>query len=1276
MTAPEIGVLLPVRIETRFVPPGVPGNADNQWRLRIRIIPDAVSITDHDPIPSQLELDAVEAMWQRAKSADLETAEGRQAWDGLVAAVGAERAAWLARTFKPTFANDATASIERPPGLRESARRSKLAGLPPEIQLWLGRGGAAPLQVAELTVLSDEIELDFADPDQQRDEWWTSFDEAVRVGLATEIMLGTDQPTNIDVLYAVGIGGGDPGPLLAAHAEGGRFGIMAPGLATTSVDGRPLAAIGGDADEWRTMVAIPAAAQSGTSAVLASVAGSTAVTQQLGAVPGGESDHRPLNQALVATLWPALWGHALGDVNGAADADRIGVWAVDNVVPEGPLPALRVGKQPYGILPVTTLRRWRFEPGDPAIERELVPVIDRLVADWARAAEGPASVRPPRSFDDLLATVNATAYSWRWMVPVEIAQGVSFRYGNRVAGGDIAEWWNGAGGGAPRLPSQQARPNRRLVAVGWGHELESRLVEDGPPERAPERLTELRDAAIEELLQRAVGSGQQQRKFDDSLLTELARHSIIASAAGVARTAARQPRAVVEQLSADDRSPTELESWALRFRAGDLGPEQSPATRVHRNVLAGLDTLAGQRRSDVERALRATLDTATHRIDPWATAIAWRRLQSLAAAPRSLGIYAWVDSPRPRTSSRDDEYVLAPSVAQATVAAVLRDRALRDPDADRWQMDLDSNSIRAAIEIADDIRDGGHPAEVLGRLVERIVGHPETVNALRQEFPLLASNRLIRYRRRRVCDGTRVLAATLDEPNRLTTTGVNADQLAELTEAAHAVDALGDLHVADATYGMVRGRSAATRAADAATAAVGMAPPLDVVRTERTGHNVVTIAVVLVPATLASTTNRPATIADPSITAYLDQQAGDPAGSDWTWTEAASENAPARSITLADAGLNPADTVGLGVDNLAQVIRDMTGAGLLEGVHPAGHSRLRNLATALSGAPALPEDVGDGSEVKTDVSTAELFERFQALRAAAIDSASRLSADAETSDENILRAALGNAARWSITPQAGIAEGDTVQTLNVRVQRAAEALSNRISVTPDADSAATLTAAELAEAIAELLAPEAAFPVSARLAAADLSSLVADTGATRIDPDWLETVAPVRPTLARLEAAQLALRIRGDTPLAAWSSRPDDIWQTQIEVDEDDIPLPSRLVVAFGPGDTLPAAANTEVAAILVDRFVEVIPNANHDSGAAFRHDLPDARAQQSILLAVPPVVDEEWSAQVLLDVVTETRRLTRARVADPDKVGASANTLHLAALSAAGRGAVRVGKE
>ena len=150
-------------------------------------------------------------------------------------------------------------------------------------------------------------------------------------------------------------------------------------------------------------------------------------------------------------------------------------------------------------------------------------------------------------------------------------------------------------------------------------------------------------------------------------------------------------------MSVDQRRPTETETWATRLQPQDVGARRrDPAIGVRRNVIEGLEALADEAVADIDRGLRAALDTATHRLDPWATAVAWRRLQDLAAAPRTLGVYGWVDAPRPRASDGDHRYLVAPSTEQASVAAVLRDRALRDPDADRWQMDLTSDAIRGA----------------------------------------------------------------------------------------------------------------------------------------------------------------------------------------------------------------------------------------------------------------------------------------------------------------------------------------------------------------------------------------------------------------------------------------------------------------------------------------------------------------------------------------------------------------------------------------------------
>ena len=87
-------------------------------------------------------------------------------------------------------------------------------------------------------------------------------------------------------------------------------------------------------------------------------------------------------------LWPALWGHTLADVFGLGqDAEELAGWAGDNLHPAGPYAALRVGGQPYGLLPTTELAAWKPAPGDPPVEAPLPSALAAAGAHWARAAE-------------------------------------------------------------------------------------------------------------------------------------------------------------------------------------------------------------------------------------------------------------------------------------------------------------------------------------------------------------------------------------------------------------------------------------------------------------------------------------------------------------------------------------------------------------------------------------------------------------------------------------------------------------------------------------------------------------------------------------------------------------------------------------------------------------------------------------------------------------------------------------------------------------------------
>src|SRR5208283_4247100 len=108
---------------------------------------------------------------------------------------------------------------------------------------------------------------------------------------------------------------------------------------------------------------------------------------------------------------------------------------------------------------------------------------------------------------------------------------------------------------------------------------------------------------------------------------------------------------------------------------------------------------------------------------------------------------------------------------------------------------------------------------------------PALVLLLRRHYPMRPE-----HAGRRVCDGEAVLRDALSEPPLLPST--LAGLAAAIRPLQDAVDAYGDLLVADAVHDLVAGRG--ELAAEALEAAAGLARPPDlrVLRTDRAGRTV------------------------------------------------------------------------------------------------------------------------------------------------------------------------------------------------------------------------------------------------------------------------------------------------------------------------------------------------------------------------------------------------------------------------------------------------------
>ncbi|MCL8015887.1 hypothetical protein [Streptomyces sp. AS02] len=1214
MTA-TVGVLLPLRIETRF----------DGARLRLRVIPDEPWLDRHDPLPRAGELDLLERYLAVAGDRP-GTPDGRQAWRTFAGQVGGGRAVWLLESFRDG----------RPNELRDTARLPEIPFFPPHLHVWLVRAGTPPELALTLDVRAERIRADLPDPrDPGNRRWWESWDEAVEAGVAGEIDL-TDFPGEIETLFVTGLGERDqePARLFAAHAAAGRLGLLSPGDPTNTVDAAAAAHLGDDPDRWLDALSAPATPSS--RAVNAALTGSADAFRVL---LDDDPEHIAHAEHLVAGLWPALWGFAQTSVWRLPNAEDAAAWAARNLCPEGPWPPLRIGDQPYGLLPVTSLAEWRPAPGDPGVEAGMIGALRVLRARWAQAARERGTVLGAETnglLDRLAQVPTSTGYRHRDSRPLQLWFMAMLFLGYFEDWIDVRDGWGDQAALAQEIGLD---PRRRYASVGGSTALPLPLV-------SPASLTagDTAGAMLRRLLQAAATNPalladprrlatEVLKAPDDSLLLRLAIRSLQVAVGDIGHAKTGDWSAWLDALLRPDTELTPLERWIGVVTPADL-------TAGSARVMAGLNKVARLADADaarLDRLLRATVDSSTFRIDPWVTGPALRRLRALGAAGAQwrLGAYGWVDTPRTGEPGPTGGGLLhAPSQPQATTAMILRDRARHDPEPDRWHMDLASGTVRTADRLGAAVRSGLHLSEVLGLEVERIVGDPGTVLRLRRDYPIR-----VEHAGRRVCDGRAVLAA---DPSAL---GLPGQARAGLARLRAGLDAYGDLLVAQAVFDVVEGRAESAGATMDAAAGLARPPDLSVLRTRRPGRTVATSCLLVLPApeevvlpadAVARSEVPPATVAEPAFAAFLAAQLG--AAGDWHWRTGAGT-----TVTLADLRMQPVDTLALAVDDLERLVASAGGGEVVERPGSARQQQAVRLA-ALIGRTPPPE------------SPAGLIERrYRDVREIAQAILSRLrsvSADDRT-------AALIAARRWGVVPEEGVPDP---------AARAADLLAKRVAAAP-AD-AAGLSRADLIGALVDLVTPTGRLAVLGRIGGAGLLDGLAV--APDLDDQWLTVVAAVRDPLARLEAHQLAASTPAGAAGAfvAWSNRPDDPWQRN--------GTGPALVAAYAPAglhlDGM--ATGADVAASLLDRFEETIPAAEGATSAVFGFHAPTARPPQAILLAVPPDPDRPLGPADLVTIVAETRELAHARMARPADLVAAQAILPAALLPAEGRLAVRLDPE
>ena len=356
-------------------------------------------------------------------------------------------------------------------------------------------------------------------------------------------------------------------------------------------------------------------------------------------------------------------------------------------------------------------------------------------------------------------------------------------------------------------------------------------------------------------------------------------------------------------------------------------------------------------------------------------------------------------------------------------------------------------------------------------------------------------------------------------------------------------------------------------------------------------------------------------------------------------------------LTGRDPAWTPA-TVGL--DELLTVAADLRDV--------LSARAMRSTDLLMAGAAAETTDERDTADLLARVTAARssLQQAAQAVAASAATLGSAVPdqtagnqapADALGAARTALGAALAQGVVLSVDPAAGPA--DVLAVLGA----ATAELTRRLALPAPAAGA---SADDLVDALRGLLgAGQPAVPrllidtgtgtvAAAGLAAGD--GLIA--AAPDLADDWLDDVAGVRAGTGHLVAA-----IQGCDALTAGTGLTDGwrIIEPSGRQPAWTATLDAAALAALGPVATIvlraaPGAAVTAgsyAAGLIVDEWVEVVPEQTASTSVAYQADAPAARAPQAILVGVAPDVTAGWTTDNVADLALEALSLAGLRTVD-----------------------------
>jgi hypothetical protein len=649
------------------------------------------------------------------------------AWQAFAAAVGPQRAVYLLRT-QGAEGDEAW-----------EARIGRIAALPSRVHLFaiksgqvdsLGIGADIPSNVAaERSLVSYTYEA------LEPGGWFQDFSLAVEAGMGLRLQEQTAVETALtaDGIIAVGTfsgaAEGEIETLLRDRIANGQFEILpqdaptnnSPGQRSIHTDPR---------HDLNSFLAAATEEESGAfedsswkaSELLAEALAidPSVLRKAVHGADGGFDDAR----AMLRVVGPALLDDAVDGLTvleGVDENQFIDALATA-VVARGALPAVRFGNNAYGIAPITDVGAYMPAAGADEIEAKVHGFLARYAAIVRQFAPPHAErvvpvIEPgdPAASDKVAQILKTNRTSVRVNIAVEGSEKTSSLGCPYVAG---------------------ATPSRRPATYLKNLRTKPLKVLPDPTEKDASwpllyrlaRLTLTRNTLLPVLQPHLEGKASLRalERLRTGGLPVVA--SEIALASGLSATS-----------FATIRSTTFAGLDAARRRRLRTLNAEFAASLVR---LAEIATRPNGT-AELEALMLEVFDLFQHRVDAWAVGVAYARLRRNRQSGQGglrAGYYGYLGKLRPESATGGgDGYIQAPSMAQATTAAVLRSAHLRHRADGAFAIDLRSSRMRRALRLLDLLKSGLSISEALGLRGERWL-HDRRLSRLtlrlRQRLPI------------------------------------------------------------------------------------------------------------------------------------------------------------------------------------------------------------------------------------------------------------------------------------------------------------------------------------------------------------------------------------------------------------------------------------------------------------------------------------------------------------------------------------------------------------